>query len=68
MPVYSSQFYNSAALLGGGKIRRKKSKRSRGGYSAADMIHNAIPVKKGSPEAKAKMAALRAMRRRKRRR
>lgn len=68
MPIYSPSYYNSAALLGGGRIRRgrRRPMPSRASsMSGVALVRNSVPVRKGSPEAKAKMAALRAMRRNK---
>ena len=42
--------------------RRSKSTSSSSRTSGLDLIKRAVKVRKGSPEAKAKMAALRAMR------
>ena len=68
MPTYSSAYYNSAALIGGGMGKRRKRRGvSSSGMSGRDLIRNSVPVAKGSAAAKAKMAALRAMRRKKRR-
>lgn len=66
MPLYSPDYYNAAALIGGASPRRRKFRRS--GMTGMDMIRRSVKVRKGSPEAKAKMAALRRIRDMKRRR
>lgn len=68
MPIYSPSYYNSAALLGGARIRRNRRRRVPTGISSMSgvaLVRNSVPVKKGSAAAKAKMAALRAMRKKK---
>lgn len=75
MPIYSPAYYNAAALLGGGSSGKKRRKHrktrkgavtSTGGMSGKDLIKHSVPVVKGSAAAKAKMAALRAMRKKRR--
>lgn len=61
-------YYNSAALLGMGRIKKRKSKsrksKSKEGISTTtlsgmELVRKNVPVRKGSAAAKAKMAALR---------
>ena len=54
MPLYADGYYNAAALLGGA-------------HPGMTLVRNATKVRKGSAAAKAKMAALRALRGKKRR-